>query len=129
MFHDVRTFMDACNQRPSEELATLYLNLVKEELGELNDAVEGSHPANELDGICDTIWTLIGYAVAKGYPIETAWDAVALSNLRKIDLRTGKVNRRADGKIMKPDGWKPPDMAKILMDVGYGTEGTDKSNV
>ena len=119
MFHDIRTFMDACNQTASDELATLYLNLVKEELGELNDAIEGNHAANELDSICDTIWTLVGYAVAKGYPIEAAWDAVALANLRKIDLKTGRVNRRADGKILKPEGWKPPNIARILDDVGY----------
>jgi predicted HAD superfamily Cof-like phosphohydrolase len=44
---------------------------------------------------------------------------VALSNLRKIDLKTGKVNRRADGKVLKPEGWKPPDIARILDDAGF----------
>lgn len=120
VFEDVKNFMTACDQGKSEQTATLYLELINEEMNELSEAVEGGSDVATLDAICDTIWTLIGYAHAKGYPIETAWDAVALSNLRKIDLRTGKVNRRADGKVLKPEGWKPPDIARILDDSGFG---------
>lgn len=120
VFEDVKNFMTACDQGKSEQTATLYLELINEEMNELSDGVEGGSDVATLDAICDTIWTLIGYAHAKGYPIETAWDAVALSNLRKIDLRTGKVNRRADGKVLKPEGWKPPDIARILDDSGFG---------
>jgi len=119
VFEDVKNFMTACDQGKSEQTAMLYLELINEEMNELSEAVEGGSDVATLDAICDTIWTLIGYAHAKGYPIETAWDAVALSNLRKIDLRTGKVNRRADGKVLKPEGWKPPDIARILDDAGY----------
>jgi predicted HAD superfamily Cof-like phosphohydrolase len=119
IFNDVKQFMDACDQQPSEELATMYLHLINEELNELDEAVEGGGHALALDAVCDTIWTLIGYALAKGYPIETAWDAVTLSNLRKIDLKTGKVRRRSDGKVLKPEGWKPPDIQKILEDANY----------
>jgi predicted HAD superfamily Cof-like phosphohydrolase len=119
VFEDVKNFMTACDQGKSEQTATLYLELINEEMNELSDGVEGGSDVATLDAICDTIWTLIGYAHAKGYPIETAWDAVALSNLRKIDLRTGKVNRRADGKVLKPEGWKPPDIGRILDDAGF----------
>lgn len=119
VFEDVKNFMTACDQGKSEQTATLYLELINEEFNELSDGVEGGSDVATLDAICDTIWTLIGYAHAKGYPIEAAWDAVALSNLRKIDLRTGKVNRRADGKVLKPEGWKPPDIGRILDDAGF----------
>ena len=120
VFEDVKNFMTACDQGKSEQTAGLYLELINEEMNELSEAVEGGSDVATLDAICDTIWTLIGYAHAKGYPVEAAWDAVALSNLRKIDLRTGKVNRRADGKVLKPEGWKPPDIARILDDSGFG---------
>jgi predicted HAD superfamily Cof-like phosphohydrolase len=119
IFNDVQQFMAACDQKPSEELATMYLHLINEELNELDEAVEGGSDSMALDAICDTIWTLAGYAIAKGYPIDTAWDAVALSNLRKIDLKTGKVNRRADGKVLKPEGWKSPDISRILEESGF----------
>lgn len=120
VFEDVKNFMTACDQGKSEQISGLYLKLISEEVTELSEAVEGGNDVATLDAICDTMWTLIGYAHAKGYPIDTAWDAVALSNLRKIDLRTGKVNRRADGKVLKPEGWKPPDIARILDDSGFG---------
>jgi len=119
VFEDVKNFMTACDQSKSEDTSCLYLELINEEINELSEAVEGGNDVAALDAICDTMWTLIGYAHAKGYPIETAWDAVALSNLRKIDLKTGKVNRRADGKVLKPEGWKPPDIARILDDAGF----------
>lgn len=119
VFNDVKQFMTACDQGKSDRIASLYLELINEEMNELSEGVEGGADVATLDAICDTIWTLIGYAHAKGYPIESAWDAVALSNLRKIDLKTGKVHRRADGKVLKPEGWKPPDIEKILKESNY----------
>jgi predicted HAD superfamily Cof-like phosphohydrolase len=29
-------------------------------------------------------------------------------------LVDGKVIRRADGKVQKPEGWQPPDIKRIL---------------
>ena len=34
--------------------------------------------------------------------------------MAKVDPHTGKVSRREDGKILKPEGWKPPDMSKFI---------------
>jgi predicted HAD superfamily Cof-like phosphohydrolase len=39
---------------------------------------------------------------------------VVISNLRKIDPATGKIERREDGKILKPEGWRPPNLARLL---------------
>ena len=39
---------------------------------------------------------------------------LSLSNLFKIDPVTLKVKKREDGKILKPEGWKPPDFAKFV---------------
>jgi predicted HAD superfamily Cof-like phosphohydrolase len=30
--------------------------------------------------------------------------------MAKVDPVTGKVIRRADGKILKPEGWTPPQL-------------------
>lgn len=40
------------------------------------------------------------------------FDAVHHANMRKAP--GGVVTRRADGKVVKPDGWKPPDVARVL---------------
>ena len=47
------------------------------------------------------------------YTVEGAWDEGAKSNLAKIDKVTGKVIKRDDGKVLKPDGWKKPDFSKF----------------
>jgi hypothetical protein len=32
------------------------------------------------------------------------------TNFAKIDKKTGKVIKREDGKVLKPDGWTPPNL-------------------
>ena len=32
----------------------------------------------------------------------------------EIDPLTGKVVKREDGKVMKPEGWTPPDLSKFV---------------
>jgi predicted HAD superfamily Cof-like phosphohydrolase len=59
------------------------------------------------------MWVIIGYMLSKGYDVENAWDEGARSNLAKIDSATGKVIKRDDGKVLKPDGWKKPDFSKF----------------
>lgn len=43
-----------------------------------------------------------------------AWDAVAKANLSKVDGSLGPVRRDESGKIMKPEGFKHPDIEKIV---------------
>ena len=50
----------------------------------------------------------------KDYNVEGAWNEVARSNLSKIDPTTGKVNKRNDGKVMKPEGWTPPNLKPFV---------------
>lgn len=66
------------------------------------------------DALLDLIVVCIGAGHSAGYPMEQGWDAVAISNLRKIDPATGQVVRRDDGKILKPEGWRPPNLARLL---------------
>jgi len=57
---------------------------------------------------------ILGYCYMKGYDVNGAWDEVARSNLSKIDPVTGKVNKRADGKVLKPEGWTPPNLEPFV---------------
>jgi predicted HAD superfamily Cof-like phosphohydrolase len=68
--------------------------------------------------MADSIYVIVGAAIEYGIPLSAVWDAVQKSNLAKRDPSTGKVRRREDGKILKPDGWKPPDIRAAL----WGTE-------
>lgn len=69
--------------------------------------------AELLDGICDSIWCLIQLAHNMGLPFEEAWEQVRKSNMAKITA-DGRVRRREDGKILKPDGWIPPDILSLV---------------
>jgi predicted HAD superfamily Cof-like phosphohydrolase len=50
----------------------------------------------------------------KGFQVQEAWNEVAQSNLCKICPETGKVIKRTDGKVLKPDGWKSPELAPFI---------------
>ena len=111
---DVQMFLSACDQLPSEENAELYARLIAEEYQEFMDARKDMDEAEQLDACMDMIWVILGYSLMKGYDISGAWNDVVKTNMAKVDPLTGKVRRREDGKILKPEGWQPPDMTKFL---------------
>lgn len=114
MYRDVLTFVEACDQEKIEANASLYRNLIAEEFNEFIQANNKNDEIEKLDACMDMIWVILGYCIMKGYDVKGAWDEVALSNLTKIDKVTKKVIKRADGKVLKPEGWKPPQLAKFL---------------
>ena len=107
---DVAVFQKASDQNASVENAELYKKLIEEEYTEFLDAIEAKDEVETLDACMDMIWVILGYCHMKGYKVDPAWAEVARSNHAKIDPRTGKVLKREDGKVLKPEGWKPPDL-------------------
>ena len=114
MYRDVLTFIEACDQEKIEANASLYRNLIAEEFNEFIQANNKNDEIEKLDACMDMIWVILGFCIMKGYDVRGAWDEVALSNLKKIDKATGKVIKRADGKVLKPEGWTPPQLEKYL---------------
>jgi predicted HAD superfamily Cof-like phosphohydrolase len=119
VFTDVEVFLRAVGQEtPStpqmvSDQALLYKTLIEEEYYEFLDAYKNSDDVEEIDACFDMMWVIIGYMKSRGWDCENIWDEGAKSNLSKIDPVSGKVIRRADGKILKPEGWKPPDFTKF----------------
>ena len=66
------------------------------------------------DGCADLKWVIEGLERTLKIPQQDVWNEVARSNLAKIDGETGKVLKRNDGKVLKPEGWTPPDIKSIL---------------
>lgn len=125
IFYDVDAFMKAAGHGPDPKKVSLYLDLVREEMGELEQAMADYHAsenlqdeqlakADALDAICDTIWVLVGLSRTMDLPVDQGWDAVTITNLRKVDPELGTVLRDENGKIQKPQGWRPPDMLRII---------------
>ena len=110
MYNDVVKFIEACEQEKSEDNQWLYSNLIQEEYDEFINAIHSEDDIEQLDACMDMIWVILGYCHMKGYKVDAAWNEVAHSNFAKIDTATGKVRKREDGKVLKPEGWKPPEL-------------------
>lgn len=92
-----------------EDRRNLRRALILEESIETSEAIERAELVQIADGIADTIYVCIGAALEFGIPIERVWAEVHRTNMAKEGGAT-----RADGKILKPEGWSPPDIARIL---------------
>jgi len=111
MYNDVVKFIEACDQEKTSQNAGLYTKLITEEYGEFLDA---DYDVDELDACMDMIWVILGYCYMRGWDVEGAWNEIARSNLAKINPETGKVIKREDGKVLKPEGWTPPELKQFL---------------
>ena len=114
VFEDINKFATACDQAPSEANYKMYLDLIREEVGELEDAIADNDRIEQLDALIDILVVTIGAVRAGGMNAEGAWKEVMDTNFAKIDPTTGKVIKREDGKVLKPEGWKAPELAQFI---------------
>jgi len=114
IFKDVDTFATACDQPPSEDNYKMYLNLIDEEVSELVAAVAANDRVEQLDALLDILVVTAGAIRAGGFDGEGGWKEVMDTNFAKVDPETGKVTKRADGKVLKPEGWKAPELAQFI---------------
>lgn len=113
-FKDQEKFMQACDQTTGQRnLAQyqMYCNLIREEFDEL---VASSTAEDDLDALIDILVVTIGAIHSLGVDAEGAWQEVMRTNFAKIDPETGKVRKREDGKVLKPQGWTPPNLEPYL---------------
>ncbi|NBP71149.1 MAG: phosphoribosyl-ATP diphosphatase, partial [Cytophagia bacterium] len=92
----------------------LYHSLIAEEFAELNAAVTQGDKDEQLDALIDILVVTIGAIHSMGANGEGAWNEVMRTNFAKIDPITGKVRKREDGKVLKPEGWTPPNLSKFI---------------
>ena len=113
--NDVRIFMDACDQKTTDfgSQSELYVDLIMEEFRELITAYGNRDSVEIADACADLKWVIEGLEHTLQIPQQEVWDEVARSNLAKIS-EGGKVLKREDGKVLKPEGWTPPDIKSII---------------
>jgi predicted HAD superfamily Cof-like phosphohydrolase len=117
VFRDQAKFMNACGQTVGErnqDQFDLYLKLIQEEVGELQTAVDQNDRVEQLDALIDIMVVTVGAVQSLGVDAEGAWKEVMSTNFSKIDSLTGRVRKREDGKVLKPTGWQPPQLAKYI---------------
>ena len=98
----------------SEELIELRIKLLREEVEEYAEAARAGDLVEVLDALADIGYILAGTILNHGMQniYDDAFDEVHRSNMAK--LVDGKVLRREDGKVMKPQGWTPPQLAQFV---------------
>jgi len=118
-FKDQKTFMIACDQTVgvyNKDQFDLYRTLIKEEVKELDEAIDADDRVEKLDALLDIMVVTLGALHSLGVDDENAWKEVISSNMSKIDAETGKVLKREDGKVIKPDTFKPPRLDNFFLD-------------
>ena len=116
-FRDQEKFMRACDQtvdKCHEQQYAMYIKLIDEEHQELLEATLADDPIEQLDALIDILVVTIGAIHSMGADAEGAWKEVMKTNFAKIDSETGKVRKREDGKVLKPVGWMPPELAPFV---------------
>jgi predicted HAD superfamily Cof-like phosphohydrolase len=119
-YNDVKDFHIAFGQRvgstpmiPEDvDERCLRMDLLEEEFKEYMDAEQKLDLVGIADALADIIYIACGTAVSYGIPLDKVFEEVHRSNMSK--LVDGKVIRREDGKILKPEGWTSPQIDKIL---------------
>ena len=112
-FKDQERFMVASDQSVDEmnqQQFNMYLRLIEEEAEELNQGIRNNNRTEVLDALTDILVVTIGAIHSAGFDAEGAWNEVMRTNFAKIDPETGKVRKREDGKVLKPEGWTPPNL-------------------
>lgn len=85
------------------------LNLIEEELKELRIALAAGDVVGVADALADLQYVINGAAVTWGIWLDWMHNEVHRSNLTK----KGGV-RRADGKLLKPAHYEPPDLETVF---------------
>ena len=116
-FRDQEKFMRSCDQSVdsfNNDQFNLYVSLIEEEANELADAIKAHDKVETVDALIDILVVTIGALHSMGADAEGAWKEVMMTNFAKVDKETGKVRKREDGKVLKPIGWKAPELAPFV---------------
>ena len=100
-------------QLPHEERRKLRYRILKEEFEEYVAAENDDDIAEVADALGDMVYVIAGTALEYGIPLDRVLDEIHRSNMAKLGP-DGKPIKRDDGKVIKPDGWQPPDIAAVL---------------
>ena len=119
-FNKVGTFMKTFGQEvknkpsiSSEKINKLRIDLIKEELEELTEAMNSSDLLEVADALTDILYVTYGAGHAFGIDLDKCFDEVQNSNMSKLD-ENGKPIYNDDGKVMKGPNYFKPKLSKFV---------------
>ena len=73
--------------------------------------------AEQADAMVDIMYYILNSASKKSIDLDRVFTEVHTANMNKRDPTTGKfILRESDKKVIKPAGWKAPNIKKVLFD-------------
>jgi len=86
------------------------------EIEKMNCSPNDQHEliAEQGDAFVDIWYYSLNCMAKKGVNLSAIFKLVHDANMAKRDPQTGKFIKREDGKIIKPRGWKAPDVGKEI---------------
>lgn len=99
---------------PDDDARKLCMKLIDEEYGELMAGLATNDMVEIADGAIDLIYVVLYMCVVYGIDPAPLWNEVQRANMAKLG-----GGRSATGKILKPEGWQPPDIAGLLHAQGW----------
>ena len=119
-FESVGQFMKTFGQEVKEnssfstdKINELRINLIKEELDELIEAINKKDLIEVADALTDILYVTYGAGHAFGINLDECFEEVQNSNMSKLD-DNGKPIYNDKGKVMKGPNYFKPDLSKFL---------------
>ena len=119
-FFKVKQFMQKFKQEvkskpsfPDDNIIKLRINLIKEELLELEEALNEKNIEETADALTDILYVTYGAGHAFGIDLDKCFDEVQKSNMSKLD-KFGNPIYDDQGKVMKGPLYFKPNFKKIL---------------
>ena len=119
-FSKVGTFMKTFGQEvktePSlstEKINKLRIDLIKEELEELKEAMNNKDLLEVADALTDILYVTYGAGHAFGIDLDKCFEEVQNSNMSKLG-KDGKPIYNEKGKVMKGPNYFKPNLSKYV---------------
>ena len=112
----MKTFGQEVKDKPSfstDKINKLRLDLIKEELNELTEAMNNKDLLEVADALTDILYVTYGAGHAFGINLDKCFEEVQNSNMSKLD-DNGKPIYNEHGKVMKGPNYFKPDLTKFI---------------
>tara|TARA_B100001029_G_C14916565_1_gene369555 strand:- start:446 stop:817 length:372 start_codon:yes stop_codon:yes gene_type:complete len=119
-FESVKKFMETFGQEvkseasfPKDKIIRLRLDLIREELSELKEALEKKDIKEVADALTDILYVTYGAGHAFGINLDKCFEEVQNSNMSKLGS-DGKPIYNEQGKVMKGPDYFKPNLSKFV---------------
>ena len=119
-FERVKKFMETFGQEikekasfPDGKITSLRYELIREELGELKEAMDKKDIKEVADALTDILYVTYGAGHAFGIDLDKCFEEVQNSNMSKLGS-DGKPIYNDKGKVMKGPNYFKPNLGKFV---------------